>query len=557
MKKIIIFTKTILLLGLIFISPVVNAESLENNNKYLNDGVFIVDGRAAKGSNVTISVLKMDEEKELDWDDFSQWKNIGEFDIQYYDSCITDEKEKYSFKFKLSKNGIYHIRIGGVNDKIILYKIFFTNEQDNKAALALLDAAVNNEDISQISQMISEKIYDFCVYTDEYKYANTREAAKLIYQKIKKEKAEHNIDIAKNSNLTMELITKACVSSLINLNKNIDLSKYDYSFFLKEGSMLAKCYNRKCSDKALEKFKEKISDVDYFDEAIRDSIIEITVKVSGSVNESIDLLKEEANDIGIKDTSVLDAELIRKIKGENSISTVDDIVKYINSYKSNSNGTNSNTGSGSGASSRVPKPVKKLNVEIEADLTNNDDENKEIFKDINEYEWARGSIEKLYKLGIVNGTGDGMFEPGNNITREEFVKMIIGIAKMNLVFDDAKQFRDVNENDWYYKYVMCAYEAGIIKGIGENEFGAGLAITREDIAVIIYNTLTACGKNSVRTDELFVDDARISEYAQNAVYNLKNLKIINGYEDNSFAPQNFATRAEAAKAICALSDFLK
>ena len=104
---------------------------------------------------------------------------------------------------------------------------------------------------------------------------------------------------------------------------------------------------------------------------------------------------------------------------------------------------------------------------------------------------------------------------------------------------------------------MCAYEAGIIKGIGENEFGAGLAITREDIAVIIYNTLTACGKNSVRTDELFVDDARISEYAQNAVYNLKNLKIINGYEDNSFAPQNFATRAEAAKAICALSDFLK
>ena len=279
--------------------------------------------------------------------------------------------------------------------------------------------------------------------------------------------------------------------------------------------------------------------------------------MSGSVNESIDLLKEEANDIGIKDTSVLDAELIRKIKGENSISTVDDIVKYINSYKSNSNGTNSNTGSGSGASSRVPKPVKNLNVEIEADLTNKDDENKEIFKDINEYEWARGSIEKLYKLGIVNGTGDGMFEPGNNITREEFVKMIIGIAKMNLVFGDAKQFRDVNENDWYYKYVMCAYEAGIIKGIGENEFGAGLAITREDIAVIIYNTLTACGKNSVRTDELFVDDARISEYAQNAVYNLKNLKIINGYEDNSFAPQNFATRAEAAKAICALSDFLK
>ena len=47
----------------------------------------------------------------------------------------------------------------------------------------------------------------------------------------------------------------------------------------------------------------------------------------------------------------------------------------------------------------------------------------------------------------------------------------------------------------------------------------------------------------------FSDDSDISEYAKKSVYKLCSAKIINGFEDGSFAPHSSLTRAQAAKVI--------
>ena len=39
--------------------------------------------------------------------------------------------------------------------------------------------------------------------------------------------------------------------------------------------------------------------------------------------------------------------------------------------------------------------------------------------------WAHEAIEYLAENDVINGDGNGNFLPDNNITREEFVKMIV------------------------------------------------------------------------------------------------------------------------------------
>ncbi len=96
--------------------------------------------------------------------------------------------------------------------------------------------------------------------------------------------------------------------------------------------------------------------------------------------------------------------------------------------------------------------------------------------------------------------------------------------------------------------------AGLINGYSDTVFGATDLISRQDMAVIIYNAgkyknvEMADGSSALR----FADDAEIAEYAKEAVYTLKAMGIVNGVSDIDFAPTRNATRAEAAVIIYAM-----
>ena len=170
-----------------------------------------------------------------------------------------------------------------------------------------------------------------------------------------------------------------------------------------------------------------------------------------------------------------------------------------------------------------------------------------MFGDVSKSHWAYESILTLKKNKIVSGNENNLFEPENNITREEFIKMT-GIA-LGIVDEDAEcEFDDVDKDDWCYKYVASAKKHGIAEGVEKNRFGTGELITREDMAVIISRAYNLTSEDSAS----FKDESLISDYAKGAVAALANEKIINGFEDGTFRPKAFATRAEAAKIICGL-----
>ncbi len=178
------------------------------------------------------------------------------------------------------------------------------------------------------------------------------------------------------------------------------------------------------------------------------------------------------------------------------------------------------------------------------------------FSDVSSGHWAYSYVTELAKKNIIGGYDDGTFKPNNNVTREEFVKMIIGAAGM-LSLDKECEFADVPENAWYYDYVSSAFTAGVVNGIDDENFGIGRNITRQDVAVIAARVLEYLGAGTTVAGETTLTDFdTVADYAQNSVKLLNGKGIINGFDDGSFMPHNALTRAEAATIICKLINSL-
>ena len=221
-----------------------------------------------------------------------------------------------------------------------------------------------------------------------------------------------------------------------------------------------------------------------------------------------------------------------------------------NNSQNNNSGTNSGGGgsaggggiSNGGSIAKLPKP----------DIYNSETVVKtEIFDDIKDVEWAREAIENLSKSGIISGTGNNKFEPMRNITREEFVKLVVitfGLYDVSLKSD----FADTNPDGWYSSYIASAKKENIITGISETHFGLGQNITRQDMAVMLYKGAIRKGYTFGETELDFSDSNEISDYALEAVKALFSRNIINGMGDGSFKPNENATRAQAAKMIYSL-----
>ena len=195
-------------------------------------------------------------------------------------------------------------------------------------------------------------------------------------------------------------------------------------------------------------------------------------------------------------------------------------------------------GGGIGKDSRVP--IAKVEKAAESTM----------FKDVSHVTWATEAIETFAKNGIVSGTGNNNFSPDANVTREQFVKMLLGAFDISAgIPENETEFSDVDKNAWYYKYVQTAVSMGLASGYGDS-FGVGDFITREDMSVMIYKA-AAIKKVAInaKSGNVPADYAEISAYAQESVDALYKAGIINGVGDGKFAPKAKATRAQAVKLL--------
>lgn len=161
--------------------------------------------------------------------------------------------------------------------------------------------------------------------------------------------------------------------------------------------------------------------------------------------------------------------------------------------------------------------------------------------------WAKSYIETISTYNGISGYPDGTFKPNHSIKRIEFITIIVN----SLGLDTSEQ---TDDEYWGQPFI----EAAILNGlIISNEYGDMDVLTfdknisREEMANIIVNAYTNSGGV---IDPLILSEAstRLSDlntvaprYYNNAVASVS-LDFILGYPDGSFAPKEYATRAQAA-----------
>lgn len=179
------------------------------------------------------------------------------------------------------------------------------------------------------------------------------------------------------------------------------------------------------------------------------------------------------------------------------------------------------------------------------------------FDDIEGVEWAIEAIVALADKGIINGKSKGIFEPNSQITREEFIKILTLACGYSGKAKERNHFTDVNDGDWFADVVNSAYENNLTSGMGDGSFGVGQPISRQDMAVMIYNALRAKGKSAAAAAEpAFKDAEAVADYAKEAIRTLCGMGVMNGVSESTFDPAGNATRAQAAKIIYGVIDKL-
>ena len=175
------------------------------------------------------------------------------------------------------------------------------------------------------------------------------------------------------------------------------------------------------------------------------------------------------------------------------------------------------------------------------------------FTDVPADRWSYPYIKQLYDAGVVSGTSATTFEPTANVTRAQFVTMIAGLAGADVSGYASGPFDDVQAGSWYAPYVNWAAASSIVSGTSATTFDPAAEISRQDMAVMLYNYAQQAGVQLEQTTVTpFTDEGSIAAYALPAVQALHSAGVISGMPDGSFQPYATATREQACTVLCML-----
>lgn len=177
--------------------------------------------------------------------------------------------------------------------------------------------------------------------------------------------------------------------------------------------------------------------------------------------------------------------------------------------------------------------------------------------------WAQEDAELLASKLIVQGVSATVFAPDSRITRAEFTALLVRALGIRMEGAAGKLvFQDVDRDDWYASMIEAGVNAGLVNGVSSNRFAPNSEITREQMAVMVANALAIAGRPGMdgnRAESLlhkFSDRADISSWATMAVAQAVEAGIIAGMTEDTIAPSEYATRAQAAVMLKRLLQFI-
>lgn len=169
------------------------------------------------------------------------------------------------------------------------------------------------------------------------------------------------------------------------------------------------------------------------------------------------------------------------------------------------------------------------------------------FSDVKESDWFYKGVSYVVENGMMNGMGDNQFAPNAPLTREMLAVVLYNMEKQP-ESTGVNPFADVKADMWYTDAIVWANANGIVAGYDDSTFGLGDSITREQLAAILYRYAQLKGYDVTEKADLtgYTDSTSISSYAVEAMQWANANGIVNGMTETTLAPQGTATRAQVA-----------
>ena len=177
------------------------------------------------------------------------------------------------------------------------------------------------------------------------------------------------------------------------------------------------------------------------------------------------------------------------------------------------------------------------------------------FRDVDVDDWFYDAVVYAYENGLMSGTGETTFSPSGTTTRGQIVTILwrlAGSPQVNYLMD----FSDVDPAAWYDEAVRWASSLRIASGYGDGRFGPDDPITREQLAVMLYQYAWNMGYDLTGGGMALREYGnydRISGWALEALDWAVNAGIISGTGDSALSPQGRATCAQTAVMLMRLS----
>lgn len=543
MKKIISILMSICLIFAVLTPSVFAYENttVKVSNILLDDGTYSVTVKGSCEPQSYVSIYVTDDKGGLG----------------AVEQCVSDEFGFYRKTFPVENEGTYNVVVNNyISNNRTSTKFKLYSQQEIEDAVVDFNSASTTDDIKDYITLYGE-IFGF---DTTYYNASSEEYVATQMLAVKDELTRFNI---------VEKFDEANIRAYIyGLKTNTeDILKY-YNYILEIVTSEVGMYAEYEAVDEVTKaridaiaFETPVEDMQELCEIFFMAITEEKIKsnTSTKVDEFLETYSQYLGLDNYTDTTILKrGSIITDLKNSEIPDNTNDFAFLYESLKTSkeniviekpSTGAGSGGGGGGGGSSLPTEPTGYENPEmletpapdIVADIS---------FDDLDGYSWATDAISHLASKGVVNGKEENKFYPADNITREEYAKIIVlafGLYNEDAICD----FVDVDAQSWSYKYIASMYGYGAINGYSDGSFGATKPITREEMAVMLYRVMQKQSRLKFVADiEVSLGDySEISEFAKNSVVSLNSNGIISGDDMGLFNPKNNATRAEICKMI--------
>ena len=168
------------------------------------------------------------------------------------------------------------------------------------------------------------------------------------------------------------------------------------------------------------------------------------------------------------------------------------------------------------------------------------------FSDVNPGDWFYDEVQSAVAMGLMNGVGDGKFDPQGGTTCGMVLTMLA-----RLDGDD----NSADEDAWYASALAWAEENGIADGMVQESDA-----TREQVAVMLYRYVQVLGGGFTEAMDFalsYTDSADVSEDAEDAMYWCTVNGVLKGFEDGTLRHGSGVTRAQTAAMFVRFSNALE